>query len=65
MPRSIVSKKIFYENSANYELDPVERQSMFFRKGYMLKILNPPYPDPQTKDDYRTVIVKCMIDNCR
>jgi hypothetical protein len=65
MPRPEVTRKIFFENSDLYELEHIERQSRLFRKGYMLKVLDPPHLNPQTKEDYRTVTIKCRISNCK
>jgi hypothetical protein len=44
--RSKVTKKMFFENSDLYELDPIKKQSRLFRKSYILKIFDPPYLNP-------------------
>jgi hypothetical protein len=62
---SKIPRRIFIKNSAKYELDPLEKQSKLFKKGYLKKTLDPPYLNPQSSKDIWTIIIKCIIDNCR
>jgi hypothetical protein len=57
---SNVPNRIIFENSPKFQLDPPEKQLMLFEKKLFRKILNPPHPNPQSSDDYRTVTIKCM-----
>jgi hypothetical protein len=44
--KSNIPNRIIFENSPEFQLDPPEKQSMFFEKKLFRKIFNPPYPNP-------------------
>jgi hypothetical protein len=53
------------QNSPTFELEPIEEQSIIFKKKLFSKVLNAAKSEPEKLENYRTVIVKCLYPGCR
>ncbi|KAH6716507.1 hypothetical protein BKA61DRAFT_655233 [Leptodontidium sp. MPI-SDFR-AT-0119] len=52
------------QNSAEFELDPLDLQPPLFKFKYLLKTLDKAKPNPEKLEDYRTVTVRCLVRGC-
>jgi hypothetical protein len=59
--KSEIPRQILIDNSAEYKLDPLEKQSKFFKKGYLKKILDPPYCNSTAKRRSRGSLGKSVL----
>ena len=53
------------QNSPDFELEPLDQQSIIFKKGLFSKTLDPPKESLELLENYRTVTVKCLYSGCR
>ena len=53
------------QNNPTFELEPIEEQSIIFKKKLFSKVLNAIKSEPEKLENYRTVIVKCLYTGCR
>ncbi|PVH75567.1 hypothetical protein DL98DRAFT_518561 [Cadophora sp. DSE1049] len=53
------------QNSAEFELDPLDLQPLLFKFKYLLKTLDRAKPNPEKLEDYRTVTVRCLVRGCK
>ena len=53
------------QNCPTFELEPIEEQSIIFKKELFKKILDPAKSNPEKLENYRTVTIKCLYPNCR
>jgi hypothetical protein len=53
------------QNRPTFELEPIELQSIIFKKKLFLKTLNSPKDEPEKLENCRSVIVKCLYPGYR
>ena len=49
------------QNSSNFELKPLNKQPPLFKKGYLIRILDPIQEDPE---EVCTYTIKCLVQGC-
>ena len=62
MPQSTKSKYNILQNHPDFELEPIENQTLLFKNQLLKKTLNPIQENPNNP---RTCTVKCLIKGCR
>ena len=52
------------QNKLTFKLEPIEFQSIIFKKKLFSKTLNSPKDNSEQLENYRTTTVKCLYSSC-